>query len=71
VPANLKPLVPGKTIVKVSQPDSFQGIKLALYTGECKYNDGGLKVFLIDKEAPYKDVCIQIDRGDTIESVQE
>jgi len=66
---NLENLKAEKTIVKISQPNSFKGSKLGLYIGECKYKDGGLKVYLFDKTMPYRDICVQLERGDTLEIV--
>lgn len=60
----------GSTIVKISQPNSFKGFKLGVYIEPCKYLDNGLKVYLLDKDMPYRDVCVKIDDGDTLEIVK-
>jgi hypothetical protein len=55
--------------VKVSQPGNFSGFHLGIITGMCKKNDGGIMVYLSGDNIITRDVCIQIDRGDTIQKI--
>lgn len=56
--------------VAITSPDNFRGAKLGLYVEKCKY-DGGYKVYLTDYDFPYREICIQEARGDTIVTISK
>ena len=58
--------------VKVSSQSQFDGFKLGLTTGICRY-DGGIEVWLTGDSTPDQSVyaCIQTERGDTIVSIEK
>lgn len=58
-------------LVKVTSPE-FKGTKLGIIVEMCKYKDGGINVKLAKSSLPgvTSYTCIQIERGDTIESVE-
>jgi hypothetical protein len=55
--------------VKVSQPGNDPRIHLGVITGMCKKNDGGIMVYLTGDDIITREVCIQTDRGDTIQKI--
>jgi len=57
--------------VKVKVPD-YKDIKLGLIYDMCPHKDGGITVWLTGESSPGFSVytCVQIERGDTIESVE-
>lgn len=56
--------------VAVTSPDNFLGKKIGIYEGKCK-KCSGAKVHLIDDTAPVRNLCIVVDKGDTIEKVSK
>jgi hypothetical protein len=50
----------------------FKGVKLGLVVGPCRYNDGGINVWLTGDSTPGHSVytCIQTERGDTIKGIE-
>ena len=59
--------------VKVSSKSQFRGYKLGLVQGPCKYKDGGITVLMTSESSADESVyrCIQIERGDTIVSIEK
>jgi hypothetical protein len=56
-------------LVKVSQPGNDSRIHLGVITGMCKKSDGGIMVYLTGDNIITKEICIQTDRGDTIQKI--
>lgn len=58
--------------VKITDPDTFKGIRLGLVEGICKF-DGGILVHLTNpqREGIAEKACIQTSRGHTIEIIQK
>ena len=67
-PDGLKPWSP----VKVTGAE-FKGAKLGLIVSWCKYNDGGIYVWLTGESTADQSVytCIQTERGDTIVGIEK
>jgi len=53
--------------VKITSRD-LHGAKLGLVVEACKYNDGGINVYLTGLS---QYVCIQTERGDTIAGIEK
>ena len=57
--------------VKVTS-NEFRGPKLGIIMGLCKYNDGGIEVWLTGDSTPGHSVyaCIKPEQGDTIQGIE-
>jgi len=67
IPSGLRRGMP----VKIKVPE-YRETKLGLIYDMCPHKDGGIRVWLTGESRPGFSVytCVQIERGDTIESVE-
>lgn len=57
--------------VVVFAPAFYRERRLGIYYGPCKDHEQGIRVLMIDPNAPIKEVCADVTKGDTIERLSE
>jgi len=54
------------SVVAIEKKDTFRGIKLAVVTDRCKWDDEGIVCTLTDSDFPFREVIIFPQHGDKI-----
>jgi hypothetical protein len=53
--------------VLVFAPAFYRNKRLGIVYGPCKDHDGAIRILMIDPNAPIKEICADVSKGDTIE----
>lgn len=56
--------------VIVFAPSFYKEPRLGIFLDACKDHDGAFRVLLVNPDAPIKEVCADLTKGDTIERLQ-
>lgn len=54
------------SVVAIEQKDTFRGIKLAVVTDQCKWDEDGIVCTLTDLDFPFREIIIFPKHGDKI-----